>query len=81
MTLTEAITTNKVKVVTGDSKDYITKADLMVSEDGDTFATVAQFDEYGLAEADLGGKKIRSVMIKITDHHSCWPIIKEITIE
>lgn len=81
VTLTEAVTTNKVKVVTGDSKDYITKADLMVSEDGDTFATVAQFDEYGLAEADLGGKKIKSVMIKITDHHSCWPIIKEITIE
>lgn len=81
VTLTEPTKANKVVVVSGDSKDYITKADLMVSEDGKTFTTVAQFDQYGHAEAELGGRTIRSVMIKVTDQHSCWPIIKEITIE
>ncbi|MFI3314638.1 MAG: family 20 glycosylhydrolase [Rikenellaceae bacterium] len=79
--LGEPTNVNEIKVITGDSKDYITKADLMVSSDGETFEKVAEFDELGEANATIGGKTIKVVKILVTQQHTCWPVIKEIIIK
>lgn len=79
--LGEPMPVNEVKVITGDSKDYITKADLLVSEDGKEFVKVATFDELGQAEANVGGKNLLAVKILVTGPHTCWPIIKEIALK
>lgn len=76
--LGEPMTIKEVKVITGDSKDYITVADLLISEDGENFVKVAEFDDLGQAEAKVDNKTIKAVMIQITGQHTCWPIIKEI---
>ena len=75
--LGEPTLVNEIKVITGDSKDYITKADLLISLDGNKFEKVANFDEYGEANAKLDGVTIKAVMIQITEQHTCWPVIKE----
>ncbi|MEC5166605.1 hexosaminidase [Flavobacterium sp. PL11] len=79
--LGEPIQTNKVSVITGDSKDYIQYADLLVSEDGETFKKVASFTDDGMAEANLEGKTIRAIRIEATKQHTSWPVIKEVKIE
>ena len=79
--LGEPMKVNEVKVITGDSKDYITKADLLVSEDGKRFEKVASFDDLGQAEAQLNAKTIVAVKIQITEQHTCWPIIKEVILK
>lgn len=76
--LGEPMTVKEVKVISGDSKDYITMADLLISEDGENFVKVAEFDDLGQAEAKLDSKTIKAVKIQITGQHTCWPIIKEI---
>ncbi len=81
VTLGEPTEVQKITVITGDSKDYITMADLMISTDGETFEKVGEFDSLGESVADLGGRVIRSVRIDVTAQHTCWPIIKEIILE
>ncbi|MDE6179609.1 MAG: family 20 glycosylhydrolase, partial [Phocaeicola sp.] len=79
--LGEPMTVGEVKVISGDSKDYITMADLLISEDGENFVKVAEFDDLGQAEAKVDNKQVRAVMIQITGQHSCWPIVKEIILK
>lgn len=81
VTLTENIPANEIEVITGDSKDYITKADLLISTDGVIFDKACSFDEYGQAKANLNGKSIKAIKIQVTGQHTCWPIIKEIIIK
>ena len=79
--LGEPMKVNEVKVISGDSKDYITKADLLISVDGKQFEKVADFDSLGQAEAKVDGKTIMAVKIQVTEQHTCWPIIKEIILK
>ena len=79
--LGEPVKANKISVITGDSKDYIQYADLLVSEDGETFKKVASFNDDGLATADLAGKTIRAIRIEATKQHTSWPVIKEVKID
>lgn len=79
--LGEPVTATKISVLTGDSKDYIQFADLLISEDGETFEKIAAFNDDGTATAILGGKTIRAIRIEATKQHTCWPVIKEIKIE
>lgn len=76
--LTETVPVNEIEVITGDSKDYITKADLLISSDGTGFEKAGEFDEYGQAKVSLNGKAVKAVKIQVTGQHTCWPIIKEI---
>ena len=76
--LTEAVPVKEIEVITGDSKDYITKADLMTSTDGTNFVKAGTFDEYGQAKVQLSGEAVKAVKIQVTGPHTCWPIIKEI---
>ena len=57
--LGEPMTVSEVKVITGDSKDYITRADLLLSEDGQAFEKVAEFDELGQAEAKVDAAAVK----------------------
>lgn len=79
--LGEPTTVNEVKVITGDSKDYITHGDLLVSKDGKNFVKVASFNELGEARATLDGEALLAVKIEVTAAHTCWPIIKEIILK
>ena len=79
--LTEPTDVNSIEVITGDSKDYITKADLLISADGNEFQKVGTFDELGQAKADIGGKPVKAIKIQVTGNHTCWPIIKEIILK
>ena len=79
--LTEPTDVNSIEVITGDSKDYITKADLLISADGNEFQKVGTFDELGQAKANIGGKPVKAVKIQVTGNHTCWPIIKEIILK
>lgn len=79
--LTEPAKINDIEIITGDSKDYITKADLLISEDGNKFNKVGTFDELGQAKAHVGGKPVKAVKIQVTGNHTCWPIIKEIILK
>lgn len=81
VSLGEPVSAAKVEVITGDSKDYINHADLMISEDGEAFEKVGEFDSYGKAEAKLEGRTIRAVRIEVSQNHNCWPVIKEVKIE
>ncbi len=81
LVLGEPTQVNKIKVITGDSKDYITIADLLVSTDGTKFEKVAEFDSLGEANAEIGGKTIKAIKIQVTGQHTCWPVIKEIIVE
>ena len=79
--LTEPAKISDIEIITGDSKDYITKADLLISEDGNKFNKVGTFDELGQAKAHVGGKPVKAVKIQVTGNHTCWPIIKEINLK
>lgn len=79
--LTEPTKVNDIEIITGDSKDYITKADLLISGDGTKFNKVGTFDELGQAKAHVGGKLVKAVKIQVTGNHTCWPIIKEIILK
>lgn len=79
--LTEPAKISDIEIITGDSKDYITKADLLISEDGNKFNKVGTFDELGQAKAHVGGKPVKTVKIQVTGNHTCWPIIKEIILK
>ncbi len=79
--LGEPLPVKEIKVITGDSKDYITAADLLISEDGTTFTKVASFDELGEANAQFEAKPLKAVKIQVTKQHSCWPIIKEVILK
>ena len=81
LNLEEAKKLNEIYVLTGDSKDYITKADLLVSEDGVKFEKVAAFDIQGTAKAILSGRRVKHVRIEIREQHACWPIIREIILK
>lgn len=81
VTLTEPAKISDIEIITGDSKDYITKADLLISEDGNKFNKVGTFDELGQAKAHVGGKPVKAVKIQVTGNHTCWPIIKEIILK
>ena len=79
--LGEPVKATKISVITGDSKDYITHADLLVSKDGETFEKITTFNEDGMAEAILEGVVIKAIRIEATKQHVNWPVIKEIKIE
>lgn len=79
--LTEPAKISDIEIITGDSKDYITEADLLISEDGNKFNKVGTFDELGQAKAHVGGKPVKAVKIQVTGNHTCWPIIKEIILK
>lgn len=79
--LTEPTKVNDIEIITGDSKDYITKADLLISGDGTKFNKVGTFDELGQVKAHVGGKLVKAVKIQVTGNHTCWPIIKEIILK
>ena len=79
--LTEPAKISDIEIITGDSKDYITKADRLISEDGNKFNKVGTFDELGQAKAHVGGKPVKAVKIQVTGNHTCWPIIKEIILK
>jgi len=81
ITLGEPVQVTKVSVITGDSKDYIQHANLLISEDGETFQRVAVFNDEGEANASLGEKTIRAIRIEVTKQHTNWPVIKEVKIE
>ena len=79
--LTEPAKISDIEIITGDSKDYITKADLLISEDGNKYNKVGTFDELGQYKAHVGGKPVKAVKIQVTGNHTCWPIIKEIILK
>lgn len=79
--LGEPTKVEEVQVISGDSKDYITKADLLVTEDGENYVKVGSFNDLGEASAKLGGKVIKGVKIQITGQHTCWPILKEVILK
>ena len=79
--LGEPLPVKEVKVITGDSKDYITQADLLISEDGKNFTKVASFNDLGEAVANFEAKPLKAVKIQVTGAHTCWPIIKEIILK
>ena len=79
--LGEPVKANTITVLTGDSKDYIKHADLLVSEDGKNFTKAARFNDMGEAKADLNGKTIKAVKIVATKNHSSWPVIREVIIK
>lgn len=79
--LGEPVKANKISVITGDSKDYIQYADLLISEDGEKFYKVGSFTDDGMAAANVEGKIIKAIRIEATKQHTCWPVIKEIKIE
>lgn len=80
--LGEPVNAKNIRVITGDSKDYIENGDLLVSEDGTLFSKVASFDEFGVAEGTLSGDKIiKAIRIEVTKEQTAWPIIKEVVIE
>ena len=79
--LGEPLPVKEIKIITGDSKDYITMGDVLISEDGENFVKVASFNDLGEAEAQIANKPLRAVKIQITGAHSCWPIIKEIALK
>lgn len=79
--LGEPTKVEEIQVISGDSKDYITKADLLVTEDGENFVKVGTFNDLGEASAKLGGKVIKGVKIQITGQHTCWPILKEVILK
>lgn len=81
VSLTEATPVKEIEVITGDSKDYITKADLLTSADGEHFVKAGTFDEYGQAKVALSGEPVKAVKILVTGPHTCWPIIKEIILK
>lgn len=78
---TEPAPVSSVEVITGDSKDYITMADLLVSEDGNEFKKIGEFNSLGEAKGETGCERIKAVMIQVTGQHTCWPIIKEIILK
>ena len=79
--LGEPLPVKEIKVITGDSKDYITKADLLISEDGQNFTKVATFNDLGEAAASFNAKPLKAVKIQVTGQHTCWPIIKEVILK
>ena len=79
--LEEAKKVNELLIMTGDTKDFVTMADVLVSEDGKDFEKVASFDVQGKAEAHLSDKLVKYVRIQITEQHTCWPIIREIILK
>lgn len=80
--LGEPLKASEVKVITGDSKDYITMGDLLVSEDGKDFVKVGGFDELGQSQVKFDAPRtILAVKIQVTGQHTCWPIIKEIVLQ
>lgn len=79
--LGEPVSAKKITITTGDSKDYIEHADVLISEDGTTFTKVSSFDEFGIATAEVNGKTIKAIRIEVTKQQNAWPIIKEIKIE
>lgn len=79
--LGEPVKVNQVKVLTGDSKDYINHGDLLISFDGKNFNYYDSFDESGVAEAILDGKTIKKIRIQITKDVGSWPVIREVKIE
>lgn len=80
--LGEPLKASEVKVITGDSKDYITMGDLLVSEDGKDFVKVGGFDELGQSLVKFDAPRtILAVKIQVTGQHTCWPIIKEIVLQ
>ena len=79
--LGEPLPVKEVKVITGDSKDYITKGDLLISEDGENFTKVASFNDLGEANAEFEAKPLKAVKIQVTGQHTCWPIIKEVILK
>lgn len=79
--LGEPVNAQSISVITGDSKDYITMADLLVSQDGEQFRKVGTFNDLGEANVQLDGSPIKAVKIQVTGQHTCWPIIKEIIIK
>ena len=80
ITLGEPVDTKEIIVITGDSKDYLKYADVLISEDGDNFNKIASFDEFGEASATLN-KTIKAVRIEVTKQQTDWPIIKEVIIK
>lgn len=79
--LGEPVIAGKITIISGDSKDYIEHADVLISEDGTTFSKVATFDEFGIATAELNAKTIQAIRIEVTKPQTAWPIIKEVVIE
>ena len=59
--LGEPLPVKEIKIITGDSKDYITMGDVLISEDGENFVKVASFNELGEAEAQIDKKPLRAV--------------------
>ncbi|MGL4854784.1 MAG: family 20 glycosylhydrolase, partial [Lentisphaeria bacterium] len=78
--LGEIMAVKKVKVITGDSKDYLDYGVLEISEDGENFEKIADFKD-GIAEASNLNKKIRKVRVRSTANHTGWLIIREIILE
>ena len=79
VTLGEPVKAKKVTILSGDAKDYINYADVLISEDGEKFTKVATFDEYGEANAKLN-TTIKAIRIEVTKAQTNWPILKEIVI-
>ncbi|MCU4174219.1 beta-N-acetylhexosaminidase [Carboxylicivirga sp. N1Y90] len=79
--LGECVKANTVKVITGDSKDYIQYGDLLISFDGEKFEHHASFDELGVAKANVKGKLIKKIRIQVSKDVASWPVIKEVKID
>lgn len=80
ITLGEPVETKEITVITGDSKDYLKYADVLVSEDGENFNKVSSFDKFGEASAKIN-KAIKAIRIEVTKQQTDWPIIKEVIIK
>jgi hexosaminidase len=78
--LGEVMKINALKIISGDSKDYIENADVLVSLDGKAYSKVSNFDQFGEANAKFNNQKVKFVKILVTKSQVGWPIIREIII-
>ena len=70
-----------IKVLCDDSKDFLSSADLLVSEDGNAFRRVAAFDKQGQLETTLDDCLVKIIKIQVTDKHFCRLTIREIMLD
>lgn len=79
--LGEPVSVKHLKIISGDSKDYIEKAEIKVSKDGKSYKKVAEFDPYGEANASLNNEVIKFIRIEVTKAQKSWPILREVVIK
>lgn len=81
LTLDVPMQAHTVRVICDDSKEYLTRADLLVSADGTDFRKVATFMPDGTAEGNVSTQAVKAVRIEVTGNHFSRLTIREIVLE